>query len=100
MLSTDTFLPVVWVMAITFAVYLGTHAIMGWREKALQIYLPRWIYNRYVWIFLGIFILGMDFWAWGKIGSLFWGIPLWAGYFVILSALQTIAMVYLVRKGY
>jgi hypothetical protein len=69
-----------------------------WREKSLQIYLPQWVYNRYVWILMGVFILGMDFWAWNKIGMLFWGIPLWVGYFVVLSTLQTIAMVYLVRK--
>ncbi len=98
LVSTHTFLPVIWVMAITFAVYIITHAIMLWREKSLQIYLPQWISNRYVWILLGIFILAMDFWAWGKIGPLAWGIPLWLGFFVVLSALQTIAMLYLVRK--
>jgi len=98
LLSTNTFLPVIWVMVTTFTVYLGTHAIMLWREKSLQIYLPQWIYNRYVWILMGVFILAMDFWAWNKIGMLFWGIPLWIGYFVVLSTLQTIAMVYLVRK--
>ena len=72
--------------------------IMLWREKSLQIYLPQWIYNPYVWILMGVFILAMDFWAWNKIGMLFWGIPRWVGYFVVLSTLQTIAMVYIVRK--
>jgi len=98
LLSTQTFLPVIWVMMITFAVYLSTHAILLWRQKALEIHLPHWLFDRYVWIFLGVFILAMDFWAWEKTGPLFWGIPMWAGYFVVLSTLQTIAMVYLVRN--
>jgi solute:Na+ symporter, SSS family len=98
LVSTHTVLPVIWVMAVTFAVYLIAHAVMLWRGKILRIYLPRWIYNPYAWIFLGVFILAMDVWAWERIGPLVWGIPLWSGYFVALSALQTIAMVYLVRK--
>ena len=97
-LSANTFLPVIWVMAVTFTVYLITHTIMLWQTKALHIRLPRWLFDRYVWVFLGIFILAMDFWAWGKNGPLFWGIPMWVGYFVVLSALQTIGMVLLVRK--
>ncbi|MBW2705909.1 MAG: sodium:solute symporter family protein [Deltaproteobacteria bacterium] len=100
LLATNTFLPVIWVMMITFAVYLITHAIMLWRENALQIHLPQWLYDRYVWILLGIFILAMDFWAWGKTDPLFWGIPLWVGYFVVLSALQTIVMVSLMRREF
>jgi len=98
LLSTQMFLPVIWVMMITFAVYLSTHAILLWRQKALEIHLPQWLFDRYVWIFLGVFILAMDFWAWEKTGPLFWGIPMWAGYFVVLSTLQTIAMIYLVRN--
>jgi SSS family solute:Na+ symporter len=98
LLSTQTFLPVIWVMMITFAVYLSTHAILLWRQKALEIHLPQWLFDRHVWVFLGVFILAMDFWAWEKTGPLFWGIPMWAGYFVVLSTLQTIAMVYLVRN--
>ena len=97
-LSANTFLPVIWVMAVTFTVYLITHIIMLWQTKALRIRLPLWLFDRYVWVFLGIFILAMDFWAWDKNGPLFWGIPMWVGYFVVLSALQTIGMVLLVRK--
>jgi SSS family solute:Na+ symporter len=100
LLATDTFLPVIWVMLITFAVYLTTHATLSWRESAWQIRLPQWLYDRYVWIFLGIFILAMDFWAWEKAEPLFWGIPLWVGYFLVLSALQTVVMVYLVRRKF
>jgi hypothetical protein len=40
----------------------------------------------------------MDFWAWGKVEPIIFGIPLWVGYFVVLSALQTVVMVHLIRK--
>jgi hypothetical protein len=42
----------------------------------------------------------MDFWAWRKTDPLFWGIPLWVGYFVVLSVLQTIVMVFLMRREF
>lgn len=95
---TDTFLPVIWVMITTFSVYLITHMLLLWREKTLHIQMPEWLYDRYVWLLFGIFLLAMDFWAWGKVEPVFFGIPLWVGYFVILSALQTIIMVYLINK--
>ena len=96
--TTNTFLPVIWVMIITFFVYLITHMLLLWRGKALHIYKPDWLYDKYVWLFLGIFLFAMDFWAWGEVEPIFFGIPLWVGYFVILSALQTIIMVYLINK--
>jgi hypothetical protein len=46
----------------------------------------------------GIFILAMDFWAWGKVEPIVWGIPLWVGYFVFLSALQTVVMLKLTQR--
>ena len=98
LLTTSTFLPVVWVMLITFAVYLTTHAVLSWRDNALRLYRPQWVHNRYVWFFCGIFLLAQDFWAWRTAEPLIWGVPLWVGYFVVLSALQTIAMMYLVKS--
>ena len=95
--STPVFLPVIWVMLITFGVYLIAHAYMQWRQNELNIYLPGWIHDCYAWVLLGIFILAMDFWAWDKIGPVFCRIPLWVGYFVVLSALQTVVMLHLVR---
>ena len=96
--TTNAFLPVIWVMIITFFVYLVTHMLLLWREKALYIYKPEWLYDRHFWLFFGIFLLAMDFWAWGKVEPVFFGIPLWVGYFVILSVLQTIIMIYLINK--
>ena len=98
LVTTKTFLPVIWVVIITFFVYLITHMFLLWREKALHIYMPEWLYDKYFWLLFGIFLLAMDYWAWAKVEPVFWGIPLWVGYFIILSALQTLIMVYMVNK--
>jgi len=96
--TTNTFLPVIWVMIVTFSVYLITHMWLLWREKALHIFIPEWLYDRHVWLLFGIFMLAMDFWAWDKVEPVFFGVPLWVGYFAVLSALQTIIMVHLINK--
>jgi len=97
-LPNSFFLPVIWIMLITFTVYLVTHSALLWQENMLQLRMPEWLYNRYVWLLSAIFLLAMDFWAWGRVEPVIFGIPLWVGYFVVLSALQTIVMVYLIRK--
>jgi hypothetical protein len=85
-------------MLITFTVYLITHGALLWKENMLQLCMPKWLYDRYVWLISAIFLLAMDFWAWGRVEPIIFGISLWVGYFVVLSALQTIVMVYLIRK--
>jgi hypothetical protein len=84
-------------MLITFGVYISAHMLMLWSEKALVFNRPQWLFNGYFYFFSAIFILAMDFWAWGKIQPLVWGIPSWIYYFVVLSAIQSIGMVYLIR---
>jgi hypothetical protein len=68
------------------------------KENRIQIAAPRWVSNIYFWLFAGIFILAMDFWAWGKMEPTLWGIPLWVGYFVLLSAAQTVVMRQMIKK--
>ena len=97
-IASPVFLPVIWVMMVTFSVYLVTHLMLLWKENNLQISAPQWLSNIYFWLFTGIFILAMDFWAWGKVEPTVWGIPLWVGYFVILSALQTIVMLQMIKR--
>lgn len=92
------FLPVIWVMITAFAVYLATHSILLWRDKALQFRKPDWLSSPYFYILALIFIAAMDFWAWGSIKPLFLGVPLWMGYFVLLSAIQTIVMAKLIKS--
>lgn len=92
-LSGGPFLPVVWVMAATFAVYLLIHAGISLKAGSLNSFIPgRLTRNPYPLIFIAIFILGTDFWAWNHIGQRAAGIPLWIFYFVALSAGQTILM--------
>jgi SSS family solute:Na+ symporter len=96
--SSPFFLPVIWVMIVTFSIYLITHAVMLSKENGFKIAIPRWLFDPYFWLFAGIFVLAMDFWAWDKVGPTIRGIPLWVGYFIILSALQTGVMLRLIRK--
>ncbi len=92
------FLPVVPIMMVTVCVYLCTHAFLLWREGTLNIRMPAWISDPYLFLLLGNFVLALDFWAWGKSDPQWAGVPLWLGYFVILSALQTLLMMRLVHK--
>ncbi len=99
LIPTGPFLAVIWVMLITFGIYISAHMLMLWREKALVFNWPQWLFNGYFYFFAAIFILAMDFWAWGKVQPLLWGIPVWIFYFVTLSAIQSIGMVHLIRNG-
>jgi SSS family solute:Na+ symporter len=92
------FLPVVPIMMVTVSVYLCTHAFLLWREGTLNIRMPGWILDPYLYLLLGNFALALDFWAWGKSDPQWAGMPLWLGYFVVLSALQTLLMMKLVHK--
>jgi SSS family solute:Na+ symporter len=91
-ITIGVFLPVVWIMLITFSVYLLTHATLQWKAGAFRVFRPEWTSNPYFFMLIGIFVLGVDFWAWGRSAPMFMGIPLWLGYFVLLSAIQTAVM--------
>jgi hypothetical protein len=97
-ISSPAFLPVIWVMIVTFSVYIIIHTVLLWKESRLKISSPKWLTDPYFWLLAGIFVLAMDFWAWGKVEPTVWGIPLWVGYFMILSALQTVVMLMLVNR--
>jgi SSS family solute:Na+ symporter len=98
LLPTGGFLPVIPVMIVTFAVYLSVHGFIMWREGMFGFAMPAWLSDPYFYLILGIFILSMDFWAWGRSSPQLLGVPLWMGYFVILSTLQTIIMVKLINR--
>jgi len=63
----------------------------------LQIKIPAWAINPYVNGFLAIFDLSMDFWGWGAIRPLVFGVPVWIRCFFLLSLLQTLEVVFPVR---
>jgi SSS family solute:Na+ symporter len=98
-LSGGGVLPVVWVMLTTFGVYIAVHALQTHRQTHLVVSVPTWVSNRYVVLFMAIFVLGMDFWSWNRATPMFLGIPAWIFYFVLLSALQTVGMVLLIRSS-
>ena len=91
------FLPVIWVMLVTFTAYLATHLVLLWKARSLSFRVPGWFLDPYFYLLSGIFILAMDFWAWESTRPLFLGVPGWMTYFVVLSAFQTLLMVLMVR---
>ncbi len=97
LIPAGPFLPVVWVMAIAFGVYGATHiAILGGSHE-IEFKMPEWLRNPYVYMMSVVFILGMDYWAWGKARPLVAGVPAWIGFFIFLSLVQTVGMIYMVR---
>ena len=99
LVPSPVFLPVVWVMLVTFLVYLATHASLLWQQKALVFRMPAWLLEPYFYLLSGVFVLGMDFWAWERVRPLFLGLPGWTAYFILLSAIQTLLMVLMVRRA-
>lgn len=97
-ISPGPFLPVIWVMLVTFGVYLSAHGLILWKEGSLTMRRPGWLNDPYFYALSAIFILAMDFWAWEREGPFVFGVPIWVGYFVCLSAFQTLVMVFLVRR--
>jgi SSS family solute:Na+ symporter len=96
--SPGGFLPVVWVMLVAFGVYLTLHVLMAPRQGRLRMGMPGWLTDRYVLVQVAIFLLVMDFWAWGISRPFILGVPLWIAYFVLLSTLQTAAMACMIRR--
>jgi SSS family solute:Na+ symporter len=93
-LPTFGFLPVVPVILGTLISYIVIHLFtgpLGWP-----------VVKRHHWWYAAgfglIFILAIDFWRWNHIGPLWFGLPGWAWYFVGLSAIQTVLMIFWVRN--
>ena len=86
-------------MVVTFAVYLVAHAALLGSSGKIALGRPRWLGNRYVYFMGAVFIMGMDFWAWHKAQPLIGGVPAWMGFFILLSAVQTVGMIYMVRSA-
>ena len=99
-LSPAGFLPVVWVMATAFTVYLVVHLSirLNTTDDGLKLRMPSWLKNPYTYLLGGIFFLGNDIWAWGKVHPVIFGLPVWLWYFVGLSMLQVLVMVFLIRS--
>ncbi len=95
-LPTGGFLPAVPVMAATFAVYLAVAALQGLRPSVLI--LPQRRTLAFGSGFFLIFLLGVDWWQWQATSPSIGGYPYWMGYFVLLSAVQTVLMARWLRR--
>jgi hypothetical protein len=85
-------------MALTFAVYLAADLLARLRHGGLRIAAPGWLRDPYALAFGAVFALALDFWAWGVKDPLVLGLPLWAWYFVLLSAVQPALMAGLTKR--
>ncbi|MFO8090065.1 MAG: sodium:solute symporter family protein [Desulfatiglandaceae bacterium] len=99
LIPAGPFLPIVWVAAVSFGGYMIPQLILLRREGIFRLRVPVFIKNPFFYIFSGIFVLSIDFWAWGLSSPLLLGLPLWLPYFILLSAGQTIAMILLVKRS-
>ena len=97
-LAPGPFLSVVPVLATSFGVYLAAHLAVRLRRGGLHPSLPGWARDPYVLSLGALFVLALDFWAWEVKGPLLMGLPLWAWYFVLLSAVQTALMLGMTRR--
>ncbi len=90
LLPTGGFLPAVPAIGVSLAVYLLVQALTG------GLGLPRFTKRGWLGLILfgGVFAAAQDYWAWGRVGDLLAGWPLWAWYFVLLSLLQTVLIVW------
>jgi SSS family solute:Na+ symporter len=97
-IAPGPFLPAVPVLGVAFGVYLAANLVVRIRREGWSWRVPAWLGDRAFLAFAGIFVLAMDFWAWGAVQPLVAGLPLWIAYFVLLSLLQTAAMAVMVRR--
>lgn len=98
-IPSGIFLPVVWIMLLTISVYILTHGLLQWRENAIWFTFPQLVKDPFFYMLGAVFVLSMDFWAWESSTPMVMGLPLWLGYFVLLSALQTGVMVIWVKNN-
>lgn len=98
LIPAGPFLPVILVMLAAFGVYLVAHLLLRVKEGNLAIRLPVWLTDRYFLMLTGIFVLAIDFWAWGSAQPTIMGFPVWMVYFVLLSAAQMAVMACLIRS--
>jgi len=49
-------------------------------------------------VFVGLFLLSLDFWGWGQANPLFLGLPLWVYYLLFLSL--SVSLAFLIFSKY
>jgi SSS family solute:Na+ symporter len=107
LLPTFGFLPVIPVMIVSTLVlivvsYFTPISVEHVKEyfRDLPTIRPALRKAMYIWlaIFGAIFILSIDFWAWGSSRLTMLGFPWWVWYFVVLNILLVVAMIVFSKK--
>ncbi|PIE69580.1 MAG: Na+/pantothenate symporter PanF [Deltaproteobacteria bacterium] len=99
LIPSGPFLPVVWVLLVAVFFYLAIHFYLVKQSGIFRLSTPAWLRNRYIWLFMLLFVLAHDVWSWKTAQPLVLGVPYWIGYFVLLSLGQIILMYFLVKRG-
>jgi hypothetical protein len=96
-------LPVVPILSITAAVYAGVCLLVRRSSGSRSSGNPSLVFpvdKKSLWavpLFLGVFVLGHDFWNWGREPRFFWGLPLWVWYYFGLGILTSGAFAFYFR---
>jgi SSS family solute:Na+ symporter len=91
LIKTPWILPVVPILIVTAAVFILTSLIIQSKDENTEIVFKiqkkslKWIP-----VFTLLFILGNDFWAWGRQPVIIAGLPLWVWYYVALGVILSI----------
>ena len=95
LIPTGNFLPAVPIIAATFMAYIVIAGIQSMRSLAFSLPSGRTIIFSAG--FVVIFVMAIDWWQWRASTPTIFGFPYWMGYFVLLSAIQTVLMKWWVR---
>ncbi len=97
LLSVPGVLPVVPIVAAASAVFVLVGLLTrSAGENAAVVARPRW--GPWLAVFAALFLLGNDFWAWGRTPVTLAGLPLWIWYYVVLGLLLTLAYAAFLRR--
>jgi SSS family solute:Na+ symporter len=92
-------LPVIPVLATAILVLVGVSLLTPAKAENAGLVSP---VSRGIWpwaaLFLAFFVLGNDFWAWGRKPILVFGLPLWVLYSMLLGVLLSIAFAAYARR--
>jgi len=88
-LPRGDFLAVMPIMLLTFVSYLAVSGLEKYLAGGRVSISLRLFRSPYTWGFVAILGLSQDWWRWHQSPVLWWGLPSWIFYFVLLSLVQT-----------
>jgi SSS family solute:Na+ symporter len=85
-------LPVIPILLVTIAVFIVVSLFTHAGGENLEIVFPiDRRFRKWAPVFLVLFLLGIDFWAWNRTPVLIAGLPLWVWYYIALGVLLSLA---------